>query len=616
MPTVIDSLVVMLGLDSKDLESKSPGAVNSLSKIEKQGAKTEGVLGKIHKTSKETARGINDLSRTLNGFLAVIGGTVAIKAFIADFITVNAQLDRLSRNLGLEVSTISAWSNAAEQLGGSAQGLQGTLDMLSKSQTQLMLTGESSLIPYMSALGISLADVNGKARPVTDILLELSDRFSRMDRTTANNLGRMMGIDQGTLNLLFQGRKELELEIKRQKEQNAVTKAQAEEAVKLQRAIVNIKQTFSAFGRTLLMEAIPVIEKVLGSLQTFATWAQANSEFIGDFLKIIAVGLGAIALASAPINLTAIAVLALAAAIALLWQDYQTWKRGGDSLIDWGKWQPAITAATNGIRDLRDIIEGLFNSYTKLWKKVTGDNFWDSFAEGVDTIKGWVGAKGTIQDKLKGGNKSGAANAGVPGAGSMSARAQVLAQQVSKQTGIPADLIYAQWQHETGGFTNRGATQLNNLAGINVPGGKGQDYQKFDSLQAFANYYSDQIHRNFSGALGTTDVNSFVAGLHNGRLGSYFGATPDSYASGINNWLRQDQSNYASSLAGVPGASGIATNAPVAAGGSTTTVDRSIKTNIQQLTVQTQATDAVGIAADLGQALDYLFVSQANYGLI
>ena len=590
MPTVIDSLVVMLGLDSKDLESKSPGAVNSLSKIEKQGAKTEGVLGKIHKTSKETARGINDLSRTLNGFLAVIGGTVAIKAFIADFITVNAQLDRLSRNLGLEVSTISAWSNAAEQLGGSAQGLQGTLDMLSKSQTQLMLTGESSLIPYMSALGISLADVNGKARPVTDILLELSDRFSRMDRTTANNLGRMMGIDQGTLNLLLQGRKELELEIKRQKEQNAVTKAQAEEAVKLQRAIVNIKQTFSAFGRTLLMEAIPVIEKVLGSLQTFATWAQANSEFIGDFLKIIAVGLGAIALASAPINLTAVAVLALAGAIALLWQDYQTWKRGGDSLIDWGKWQPAITAATNGIRDLRDIIEGLFNSYTKLWKKVTGDNFWDSFAEGVDTIKGWVGAKGTIQDKLK-------------SSGSQSGNVSPLAHAIAKQEGFYA----------TGTAPNR--PQRNHNPGNIEYGDFAKAHGATGTDGRFAIFPNDQTGMdalnallNSSGYKGLSleqTINKYAPSKENDTA---------AYIAGVKKTL--GGGNYASSLAGVPGASGIAANAPGAAGGSTTTVDRSIKTNIQQLTVQTQATDAVGIAADLGQALDYLFVSQANYGLI
>jgi hypothetical protein len=116
--TVIDSLIVLLGLDSKDLESKSPGAVASLDKIEKQGGKTEKSVGKISTTSKDTARSVEGLSRVVSSFLAIIGGTMAIKAFIADFVDTNAQLDRLSKNLGLSVSTISAWGNRRRRARG------------------------------------------------------------------------------------------------------------------------------------------------------------------------------------------------------------------------------------------------------------------------------------------------------------------------------------------------------------------------------------------------------------------------------------------------------------------------------------------------------------------
>jgi hypothetical protein len=93
-----------------------------------------------------------------------------------------------------------------------------------------------------------MAGVGGQARPVNDILLDLSDRFSKLDRPTANNLGKMMGIDQDTLNLLLLGRKEVELTIKRQKEHNAVTKAQAEESAKLQKSLISLRQGFHGPG--------------------------------------------------------------------------------------------------------------------------------------------------------------------------------------------------------------------------------------------------------------------------------------------------------------------------------------------------------------------------------
>lgn len=600
MPTIIDSLVVMLGIDAKDLEGKVPGVTDALKKIEKQGEKTEQSHQRITKAQKDNARATEDLSRVVKSFLAVIGGTMALKAFVSDFVNANAAIDRLSKNLGISVETISAWSNATQKMGGSAEGLQGTLDMLSRSQTQLMLTGQSSLIPYMSALGISLADLNGKARPVTDILLDLSDRFSRTDRVTANNMGRMMGLDQGTMNLLLQGRKELELEIERQKEQTAVTKAQAEEASKLQRSIVGVKQTFFALGRALLMDAAPSLEKLLALFQRFGNWVYENREFVADFLKVLAVGLAAIAVATTPIDLTVVAVLALAAAIALLWQDYQTWKDGGDSFIDWGRWVDDIKTVMKWIDAFVTKLEEASHKFDSWYQKVTGDKFSTQVKSAVEAMLYGagqaIGVKGLDDKNLHSNNP-------------VANKAWILSGQVSKETGISRDLIFGQWAHETGNFTNRGATQLNNLAGINVPGGKGQDYRKFNSLEEFADYYSFLMRSNgkYAGIANAKTPEDFAARL---KAGGYFSDSANNYANGI----RNAETRF--SLAGVPGAAANAANAPqVGSGAPVTTVDKSVKVQTGDINIKTQATDAQGIAADMGRALDYLFTSQANTGL-
>jgi Mannosyl-glycoprotein endo-beta-N-acetylglucosaminidase len=603
MSTIIDSLIVELGLDAKGLEAKAPKSVAALTALEKQGAKAEASNKKLDKSTKEASRSIEGLSRTVAGFLAVIGGTVAIKNFVSDFINTNAQLDRLSKNLGLSVATISAWSNASEKLGGTAQGLQGTLDMLSKSQTQLMLTGESSLLPYMSALGVSLADVTGKARPVTDILLDLSDRFSGLDRTTANNMGRMMGLDQGTLNILLQGRKELELEISRQKEQTAVTKEQAAQAQKFQTQVVGLKQQFNALGRSLFMEAAPYLEKFFNLIQTFANWMLAHQQFVSDFLRVLAIGLGAIALVTAPINLTVAAVVALAGAIALLWDDYQVWAKGGKSLFDWGDFAAGIGVAKDAVIWLGKAFKEAYEWWSKWMNR------------GHENDKGWIGIPtnshaGSSVDPI---TKQRVKNPIV----SVVDQAKQLSQKVSEQTGIPADLIFSQWAHETGDFTNRGSTQLNNLAGINVPGGKGQDYRKFDSLEEFGNYYTYLMRKSgpYSSARNAKTPEQFAAAL---KAGGYYGDSESNYAAGLRSKESKyfGGSQYASSLTGTPGAASIVTNAPTGNTGSQTTIDRSIQTQISQMTINTAATDAQGIARDLAPSLDYLFASQANFGLV
>jgi hypothetical protein len=66
---------------------------------------------------------------------------------------------------------------------------------------------------------------------------------------------------------------------------------------------------------------------------------------------------------------------------------------------------------------------------------------------------------------------------------------------------------------------------------------------------------------------------------------------------------------YAASLAGIPGASAFAATAPQSAPGASN-IDRSIEVLIQKMDINTQATDAQGIADDFTQGLD----SQANYG--
>jgi hypothetical protein len=403
MATIIDSLLVKLGLDSSEFKSGKNDV--------------DAGLKDTSKKADKTAESFEVVAKKAAKFLAVLGGTMAVKHFIQNQIESNAALARLSKNLGEGADEISAWSRAAELAGGSSSGLQGTMDSLSQSQTELMLTGQSGLIPYFSALGISMADAGGKARPVSAMLLDLADKFGKMDRTTANNMGRMMGIDQGTMQLLLKGRSEVEMMIRRQKEHGAVTKKQAEDSLRLNQIMIASRQGFETFGRTLLSVAMPALEALGNLFADFGNWASSNMEFIQGFLTVIAGGLAAIAVASMPINLTVLAVVALAAALVALWQDYQTFKRGGDTLIDWKKWGPGIEAAKTGLGFLKDLlIDMLVRAVAvgdAILKLATGD-----FSGAMIAAKAVLfGVEGVgLQSNDGGGAPASSPVAGIPGA--------------------------------------------------------------------------------------------------------------------------------------------------------------------------------------------------------
>ena len=640
MATIIDSLLVKLGLDSSEFAAGK----NKVDKgLKDTGNEAEKAGAKLKKTGKDGAEGFNEVAKSATKFLAIIGGTVAIKRFVSDMIESNAALDRFSKNLGSNVETVTAWGNAAEVAGGSASGLQNTMSMLGKAQTQLMLTGESSLIPYLSALGVSMADSTGKARPLNDMLMDIGQSLLARtpDRQTAFNMGQMMGIDADTLNLILRERKEVEALLKQQEEYAAAMRKFAPDASKLNRMMVEGKQAFSLFGLELLQRAVPALEKLFAILSDVGAWMRDNKEFVQTFLTIIAVGLAGIAAATIPINLTVVAVLALSAAIAALYQDYQTWKRGGESLIDWGKWEPGIKKAGEGVKWLKDLLgdmvyraiaaaDVLVAVFNRDWKRAkfaagefmsgNGKKYGEKEPDappapaaakpGQPVAAG--AAPGTVNSTSKspaGGIKEEqAAMAYFQAQGWTKEQAAGLAANIKRESAFRPDAVgdngkaygIAQWHPDR-------QAEFKKKFGKDIQG------STLEEQMAFMHYELTQGNERKAGNIlkGTTGAAeaAAVVSKHYERPANREGEAAKRGRMAL------------AMLGGVPGASQAAVgagavqvaqaNAAAAPGASS----KSVETHIGEVKVYTAATDANGIAKDMGKSLDYLFTSQANYGL-
>lgn len=113
--------------------------------------------------------------------------------------------------------------------------------------------------------------------------------------------------------------------------------------------------------------------------------------------------------------------------------------------------------------------------------------------------------------------------------GPIEEQARAQAGAVSAHTGIPANLIYGQWGHETGGWTSRVAKELNNLAGIKEPATG--EYKKYDSIAEFARDFSRIIGMpRYDEARKATTPETYAQGL---KKGGYYEDTVENYIAGI-----------------------------------------------------------------------------------
>ena len=369
MPTIIDSLIVTLGLDSKDVDAKAPGVRGKLSDLEKAGAKTEKGIKGIGSASKGTASELTVLSSKLASFLAVIGGTVAVRSFVKDAIDTNTQLYFLSRNLDMSTEKLFAWGAAAQEIGGSKAGIQNFAKTIAEMPGQLLVGRMPQLLPLFARMGISFRE------PFDQIMTDLAKRFAGMDRKTAFSFGIASGIPEDVLNLLLQGPGAVKSAIGRGAAWGPTGK-EAESAARLKKEFVDLELQFVKIGYDLLYKVTPYLEKFLGILQSIGAWAQSHQKIVGVIAAIaaaigsvaaLATGIGAVSLAwtalggalaaTWPIWAAVGAIAALAAGFLLLVDDYKVWAQNGKSLFNWGDFTEGINAVTAAWKDLSDKIE-------------------------------------------------------------------------------------------------------------------------------------------------------------------------------------------------------------------------------------------------------------------
>lgn len=411
MATVIDTLFLELGIDSGKFGTQAKEAENRLDRMsasfgraEKSAAKSSKGLekqaaqsAKSTKQAKSLMQAVGSLAKGFAAFTALVMGSNALDKMIREGAQANVELDNLSRNIGMSRNQLQAWGGMAEMAGGSAEGMKGSLAGLSMGITRLTTMGDTSMVPFFNAFGVALLNADGKARDLDSIMLDLSDRFSKMDRVQAYNLAKSMGLDDGTINTLMLGRAEMEkmLEMQRNLYRSGEKEIQVSRELTQARGYLNAQ--WDSLKAMLADALAPVLLKIVKMVSGFVDYLMKHENSMKHVFEGLAFVLGAVlvpAFIAAAASLLAfiapfapfiLTVGALGAAFLLLYDDYKTWAEGGKSLLDW-------KAFDNYIKTAKISTDSLASSFVYL---LTGYKSWADAANGM---LDWLRLKGFIDE--------------------------------------------------------------------------------------------------------------------------------------------------------------------------------------------------------------------------
>ncbi|MEL5505022.1 lytic transglycosylase [Serratia ureilytica] len=318
--------------------------------------------------------------------LTVVGFTTKIAS----------SLDRLywqSQRTGATANNIRAIGYAFSQAGGSVEGFNGTLDNLAR-----FLRSTPGAEGFLRNLGIQTRDAAGNLRDTAQLVTLVGDKLAKMPYYRANQYAQILGIDESTLLAMRRGVKGFTSDYQSMLQATGFdSQKAAEQSNKFMTQMRGLANLFGimrdkiggnlagglagnleSFRKNILLNfpkiegtITAVLKKVLSLADSIMTLVYRGVQGVGDLMRwwdrlddttkgLIKV-LGGLLLAWRMLNSAFLTspigmVTALIAALVALYDDYQVWKEGGDSLINWGKWKPEIDAAMKGIKELRDSI--------------------------------------------------------------------------------------------------------------------------------------------------------------------------------------------------------------------------------------------------------------------
>lgn len=268
MATVIDALVVSLGLDAKGFLTGKKQATDATKKLSAEEAKAAKEIEARNKAMAESFKKVRNEALAL---LAVFTAGMGLKEFTEHTIGSAVNLGYMAKNLQMSTKDLSAWQRAAERAGGSAEGITQTLQDSQQQIAKFKLGQVSESIQWFLRFGGKTSDLQDGNKYLLARAKIVQDLF-KVDPGRARFVAQQMGISDEEFNFIKQGPQAILALVSAQEKNSAISEKQAAQALKLKNAWLDLRDRLEYVGTTVLLELMPTFELWLQKLQKLADW--------------------------------------------------------------------------------------------------------------------------------------------------------------------------------------------------------------------------------------------------------------------------------------------------------------------------------------------------------
>lgn len=277
MSSIIDSLFFELGITG-DFERQVNDALKNLNDFDTGVKNTEKTADNLGKSAKQVGGIFSQLAQ-------LFSKGAGFDALAKDASIANDELKALAKNLGLNAEQLAAWEHSANLNNGSGKSAINFIKNLSNNLMRDATEGNKTVLNMLSELNgqsdekIDIFNDDHTVKKADDILLEMADRFSKMDRNKAYSIASKMGMDDGLFNILAEGKESaasklniagLDLEQKKRSELEKLKQQGEKQSQK------NVKVAKD------LLESVTKFTKVLGALGTMVMAGVGFERLIED----------------------------------------------------------------------------------------------------------------------------------------------------------------------------------------------------------------------------------------------------------------------------------------------------------------------------------------------
>lgn len=347
-----------------------------------------------------------------------------------------AEVAKMSETYNLATDTLAAFGRMGREVGISTEAMQHSIGALNMRMGEAHL-GLGRLVPVLKKYDMTTTSATGGVKDMRDFLGEVADKMATLSSQEQVSLARKLGLDPAMVRLLRNGREEFN---RMYDDMAKGLPFKAEDYAKAERFQIEFQKAKAALGvmtSAIALELMPAFQK---AMESFLTWWRTNGErvmerikywvgtfaewlgnmlsFLGRLTKdtdILSVAMKVLGAAVAVIVAAKLAswattaakaigglvtllttnpatfgllvgITALGALVALVIDDFETWREGGVSVI--GTLMDYFDRAKGSMSKLREVVTFVVSLFKSQWESLK-DAWGDAFEQMGKTFKAW-----------------------------------------------------------------------------------------------------------------------------------------------------------------------------------------------------------------------------------